>query len=49
VLDQARSTQRHTPRVREDELRLVARIAALAREYGRYVYRRITALLRREG
>jgi transposase InsO family protein len=49
VLGQARSTQRHAPRVREDEGRLVARIVELARAYGRYGYRRITALLRREG
>jgi transposase InsO family protein len=49
VLGQARSTQRHTPRVREDEPRLVARIVELAKAYGRYGYRRITALLRREG
>jgi putative transposase len=49
VLGQARSTQRHRPRGREDEPRLVGRIIELAREYGRYGYRRITALLRREG
>jgi transposase InsO family protein len=49
VLGQARSTQRHQPRVRADEPRLLARIVELAREYGRYGYRRITALLRREG
>ena len=49
MLGQARSTQRHSPRVREDEARLVARIIELAKEYGRYGYRRITALLRREG
>ncbi len=49
VLGQARSTQRHRPRVREDEPRLVARIVELARQYGRYGYRRITALLRRAG
>ena len=49
VLGQARSTQRHRPRGRPDEPRLVARIIELAREYGRYGYRRITALLRREG
>jgi transposase InsO family protein len=49
VLGQARSTQRHTLQNREDELRLVARIIELAREYGRYGYRRIMALLRREG
>jgi len=49
VLGQARSTQRHKPRVREDELRPVARVVELAREFGRYGYRRMTALLRREG
>jgi putative transposase len=49
VLGQARSTQRHRPRVREDEHRLVARIVELARQYGRYGYRRITALQKREG
>jgi putative transposase len=49
VLGQPRSTQRHRPRVRDDEERLTARVVALAREYGRYGYRRITALLRREG
>jgi len=49
VLGQARSTQRHQPRVLPDEARLVSRIIKLATEYGRYGYRRITALLRREG
>jgi transposase InsO family protein len=49
VLGQARSTQRHQPRKRADESRLVARIVELARKYGRYGYRWITALLRREG
>jgi putative transposase len=49
VLGQARSTQRHRLRGRADEPRLVARIIELAREYGRYGYRRITALLKREG
>ena len=33
----------------EDELRLTDRIVALAREYGRYGYRRVTALLQMEG
>ena len=32
-----------------DEPRLVARIIELATQYGRYGYRRITAMLRREG
>jgi transposase InsO family protein len=49
VLKQPRSTQRHERRVRDDEQALTARIVALAGEYGRYGYRRVTALLRREG
>ena len=49
ALDQARSTQRHTPKEREDEFRLTRRIEELAGEYGRYGYRRITAMLWREG
>jgi transposase InsO family protein len=35
--------------VKDDEPILVARIVALAGEYGRYGYRRITAMLRAEG
>lgn len=49
VLGQSRSTQRHERRVPDDEPRLVSRIVALARKFGRYGYRRITALLRGEG
>ena len=49
VLKQARSTQRHRPKVRDDEPKLLRRIIELACQYGRYGYRRITALLRREG
>ncbi len=49
VLGQARSTQRRSAQVRDDEPRLVARVTELASEYGRYGYRRITALLQREG
>ncbi len=49
VLGQTRSTHRHPPRIRDDEPRLVSRVTELASEYGRYGYRRITALLRREG
>jgi transposase InsO family protein len=45
VLGQPRSTQRHEPEEREDEGRLTERIVELAGEYGRYGYRRITALL----
>lgn len=49
VLDQPRSTQRLTPRVTAEEETLTARITELACQYGRYGYRRITALLRQEG
>jgi putative transposase len=49
VLGQARSTQRRAPAVPDDEARLVARMVELACEYGRYGYRRVTALLRAEG
>jgi transposase InsO family protein len=49
VLRQHRSTQRRARLVPDDEDVLTARIVALASEYGRYGYRRVTALLRREG
>lgn len=49
VLEQHRSTQRKTPRVADDEAALAAAIIDWARQYGRYGYRRITALLRAEG
>ena len=49
VLHQARSTQRHAAYVPEDEPRLVGDMVALATRYGRYGYRRITALLHQEG
>ena len=49
VLGQTRATQRRVQRIAADEPRLVGRIVELALEYGRYGYRRITALLRREG
>jgi putative transposase len=49
VLGQCRSTQRRPPRVPDDEGALVGRMVALAAEYGRYGYRRVTALLRAEG
>ncbi len=49
VLGQHRSTQRKVPRGRSDEEALTADIIALAQEYGRYGYRRITALLREAG
>ncbi len=49
VLGQHRSTQRQVPRGRADEDLLVADMIELARQYGRYGYRRIAALLRDAG
>jgi putative transposase len=50
VLGQPRSTQRQKPRaLEEEERRLVARLLELVRRHPRYGYRRIWALLRREG
>jgi transposase InsO family protein len=46
ALGQHRSTQRKTPSGRDDEERLTADIVALARQYGRYGYRKIAELLR---
>jgi transposase InsO family protein len=49
VFGQHRSTQRKTPKGRADEEALTADIIRLASRYGRYGYRRITAMLRSEG
>ena len=49
VLGQVRRTQRYTPRMADDEAVLTANIVSLASEYGRYGYRRITALLTADG
>jgi putative transposase len=49
VLGQHRATQREAPRAADDEAALTADIITLAKQYGRYGYRRITALLRAEG
>ena len=49
VLRQARSTQRHSPKVKEDEEALRADMIDLARRFGRYGYRMITGMLRAEG
>jgi len=45
VLSQARKTQQRVPHITDEEERLVGRIIELATQYGRYGYRRITALL----
>ena len=49
MLGQHRSTQRHVPKGQDDEARLVSDMTELARQYGRYGYRRIAALLRDAG
>ena len=49
VIGQPRSTQRYDKQVPDDEELLRQRIIELASEFGRYGYRRVTALLRNEG
>jgi putative transposase len=48
-LEQARNTQRRSHEVSSEESRLVDDITALATRYGRYGYRRITAMLNERG
>lgn len=49
VLKHHRSTQRYKERASNFSKRLRARVIELASEYGRYGYRRITAMLNHEG
>ena len=49
ALGQHRSTQRKAPRGRDDEGALTADLIALAERYGRYGYRKISALLKVAG
>jgi transposase InsO family protein len=49
VLGQHRSTQRKHPTLPDEEAALTADIIELARQYGRYGYRRITVLLQQAG
>ena len=49
LLGQWRGTQRYQPIHRLDEDELTREVVALAAQYGRYGYRRITALLRNAG
>jgi putative transposase len=49
LAQQPRGTQRYRPTQREDEDALTQAIIQLASEYGRYGYRRITALLQAAG
>ena len=48
VLGQVRRTQRYTLKVADDENQ-TTNIVSLASHYGRYGYRRITAMLRADG
>lgn len=49
VLKQPRTTQRYLSSITDEEERLISRIIELAVQYGRYGYRRITAMLQQEG
>ena len=49
VVGQPRSTQRYNKLPADDEEFLTSRIIELASKYGRYGYRRVTALLRNDG
>ena len=49
VLGHPRSTQRYAPRPVEDEKALTEAVVELATQFGRYGYRRITALLKHRG
>jgi len=49
AIGQHRSTQRKLPTPPADEKPLTAAIIRLTQQYGRYGYRRITALVRNEG
>lgn len=46
---QPRTSQRRDPIVKDDEEALRAEVVRLASRYGRYGYRRVTALLKRDG
>jgi hypothetical protein len=49
VIEQPRATQRYQATEPDDEVGLTAAIIGYATQYGRYGYRRITALLHRDG
>ncbi len=49
IIGQVRTSQRYIPEVRSEEERLTVEIVSLATRYGRYGYRRITALLKQQG
>lgn len=49
VFEQCRATQRYLSYIGDEEEKLVAHIIELTTRYGRYGYRRVTALLNQEG
>jgi putative transposase len=49
AIEQPRSSQRYQPMKRDDEAPLTQKIVSLATKYGRYGYRRITAMIQNEG
>ena len=49
AINQSRSTQRYKIILTDDEIKIRARVIELAKKYGRYGYKRITALLWQEG
>jgi len=49
IVGQSRGTQRYVPTLKPDENVLTRNIIGLASEYGRYGYRRVTALLNEAG
>ena len=49
VIGHPRPTQSYPKRIDEDEEFLREQIVSLASKYGRYGYRRVTAMLRNEG
>jgi putative transposase len=49
AMEQPRSSQRYMPEIQDRDEPLTKRIVDLAMRYGRYGYRRITALLQAEG
>ncbi|KKK70961.1 hypothetical protein LCGC14_2918720, partial [marine sediment metagenome] len=48
IIGQVRTSQRYIPEVRSEEEKLTIEIVNLATRYGRYGYRRITALLKQK-
>jgi hypothetical protein len=48
-MGQSRSAERHIQKVPEEEERFTEHVVSLTSRYGRYGYRGVTALLRKEG